>query len=424
MTLLLLLLELFQDAGPAAEGIPLEVLWRDGLRIRSTDGAFEGRVGITLLLDGRHVVDRPDDDTPPLRSAPDSIFVRRARLGVDGTLDPDWAFRVTAGVGTGRGDPGSGSPPNATTATLLDGWIEWRRWPELRIRAGQFFQPVTQEGMTSLTSHEFAERSLQSRLAPGRDLGIGAAGDLAEGRLSYFAMLSHGGALTYGDASSVQDRDDALEISGIVHVRPFAGAGWAALEGLQLSAGGSFGLVGAADGADFDLASPELSILFVDGTGGTFEGRRTRLAGGIAWTRGPVGARAEFLAREDELAAGPSPRDSVRTTGAYAQASWMVTGEEKRFGTRVYPEGSEGAVELALRAATIEVEDVLDAGIAPAGENSGRMSAWTAGIGWWPAPQLRLVLNAIHERSRDPLRFDGRTEDRFTGFLVRAQISF
>ena len=117
------------------EGVPVEVLFRDGLRFRAKDASWEGYLNGFVRVHGRTVFDRPDDDVPPLQATAitlmaatlaTTLYVVISRRGLSRA-----AVRVTtraflpAGVllalaygalvtGFDRGDVGIVAPLNAT----------------------------------------------------------------------------------------------------------------------------------------------------------------------------------------------------------------------------------------------------------------------------------------------------------------------
>ena len=95
-------------AGVARAGEPLEVEWKNGLRLRSTDGAFEIRPRVFVQVDAAGF--RDDDDVNAALAAeaeegedPDAFQggaeVRRARTGFEGTL-----YGAVSGYVGGRTD--------------------------------------------------------------------------------------------------------------------------------------------------------------------------------------------------------------------------------------------------------------------------------------------------------------------------------
>lgn len=423
-----LLLALLQAPAPEAakpDEVPLEVYFKDGLRFRSKDGVFEGRIGGRFIGHYRGIFDRPDDDTAPLRSVPDAFFVRQIRFETEGLYRKEWGYKVQVDFLSGQYNQPSGVGPVSVTGTLRDGYLEWRRYPEFMLRLGQFFESISVEDASSTRFIDFAERSVMSRLLPGRELGLEARGTLFGGCLGYFAMLSNGNALLNDQGRSVTDSNDEKEISALLHVKPFATGDADGLKGLRLSVGASFTDQDDVASQNFDLVSTELSILYLNSVAGgpSLDGHRWRLVPQIAWPIGPFALRAEFLLRKDALADGAA-ESALESRGYYGSVSYILTGEDKVLDDRIVPQGDWGAVEILARYANLKVDNVFEAGLAAPAGNSDEVSTVTVGANWWVTRNVRLTLNVIRESYEDELGFDQRTEDTFWGILFRGQVDF
>ncbi len=391
----------------------VDVFYRDGLRFRARDAAWEGYLTGFVRVHARTVLDRPDDEAPQLRTVPDSVFVRNARLETGGVYRRDLAYRFQADFASGTINQETGAAASTTSTKLRDAWLEWRRYPWMSIRFGQFHEPCTGEELSSGRHLEFAERSPLNRLAPGREQGVQVYGVLPGDVLRYYLMASNGGGLVNDDGRSVPDADDEKELSGIV----FADL----LDGLRMGLGGSITDVDGVRGAEFEQTSPELSVLWLDPTSGTFDGLRRRVDASLRFHHGPGLIRAEALWRDDELEGSPERRLEAR--GAFATASWLLTGEAKRPDQRVTPEGEWGAFELAFRICRVEFRNAEESGLAGPGD-AERLTTLTFAATWWATRFFRLSIDLVHERYSGDLDVDGASVDALTGFLLRAQVDF
>lgn len=409
--------------------LPVEVYWKDGLRFRTKDGVMEARIGGRFLGHYRNVFERPDDDEGGAgnnrRSVPNSAFVRQARLEMEGTYAKEWGFKVQADFGSGLYNQSDATVnPSNVTGTLRDAFVEWKRWKEFQLRLGQFFEPVSQEDITSSRFIDFAERSPMNRLLPGREIGLQASGSLFDDVLNYAVMGLNGGALINDQGRAVNDREDEKELAVLLRVKPFVSSGQDLLKGLRLGLGASIGTVDNIASSGFDLVTTELSILYLDSGGGpVFDGQRTRVVPQISWPIGPFCLSAEYLIREDELIDG-SAEGEVESAGYYVAVTFIVTGEEKKPENRIVPKGDWGAVELALRFANVTVDNAVDAGIAAAAGNSEEVQTITAGVNWWITRYVRVTLNFIVENYDEEVAFATREEDSLFGVLFRGQIDF
>lgn len=406
------------------EKSPVDVWFEDGLRFKSKDGNFEARIGGRYLAHYRAIFDRPEDDTTPFQTVPNTFFTRQARLETEGTLLKEWGYKVQVDFGSGAiNQTGLTQATANVSGTLRDGFVEWKKWKEFTIRFGQFFEPISQEDVSSTRFIDFAERSPMNRLMPGREIGLQFAGVLMNNELSYAAMLCNGNALLNDQGRSVVDSNDQKEIGGGLRYSPFLHIGGDALKGLRLGLAGSYGKVQNLAAGGFDLISTELSVLYAEATGGTFDGYRGRLNPQISYTCGPFALRGEYVYRVDEIAQGAAP-DKLRTKGWYGYATVILTGEHKKVEDRIVPGGDWGALELGFRVGQVHIEDAFTSGVYTAAGNTDTATSYTFGVNWWITRNVRVTLNVIREKYRDPLAFDIETRSMLMGTILRAQVDF
>jgi phosphate-selective porin OprO/OprP len=409
---LLALLACLQDK--PSEETPLDVFYKDGLRFKTRDGTFEGYLNGYLRIHGRTIFDRPDDGTAPLRTVPDTIWMREARLETGGTFNKKWAYRFQLEFDSGAYNQSTGAAPSGVTTLLQDGWVEWRADRAFNVRLGQFQIPCSAEEYDSTRAQRFAERSPMNRLVPGREMGLEVHGGLLENRLTYLAAVCHGQGYLKDKGRGTVDGDDEKEAAFLLHAFP--------LDNVRLSLGGSIGGVDDTPASNFDLISYGLTVLYLDSTAGTFDGLRKRGSAAVTAWSGPAGLRAEILYREDGLK--DSPEDDLESLGWTVSGSLLLTGEDHDPFKRVVPGRDWGALELAVRYARVDVRNAFDAGIAAPAGNSEKVSETTVALTWWHGEHLRVTLQATHEEFEDPLRFDNREEDSLIGLVARVQLNF
>jgi len=387
----------------------------DGLRVKTGDGNLDVHVGGRFQEQLRVVLDRPDAS----RTAPDTFFVRAARIKVDGTFYKDYGFQV-------EGDfPSSSTGPSPT---LQAAFIDWKRFKEFRFLFGQFKAPMSQERLRSALFSDFVESPMLTRFVPGYEIGVQAWGQVD--LLGYQVAIVNGRSHLDNAGRSRHDDNDEKELVARLTATPLAG--------LRFGIGGSItdvddvAITGLAVTA-FDLVTPELGVTYFDpASAGTtaLDGRRTRLNADVSWALGPLCLRGEYLVREDDMVNGALD-EKVKTTAWSATATWILTGEEKNPETRITPahpldfDTGWGAVELAARIAGAELGDEIeDLGISLAGQSNEVTSA-TFGVNWWLTRNVRISANVVREDYKDEIDFGGgRLEDVLTGFLARFQIDF
>ncbi|MCQ4166868.1 OprO/OprP family phosphate-selective porin [Tahibacter harae] len=137
--------------------------------------------------------------------------------------------------------------------------------------------------------------------------------------------------------------------------------------------------------------------------------RRFGLEG--AWAQGPFSLQAEYLT------IGAERRNAADFSGkgAYAYASWVLTGENRPYKSgafsNVKPKNSYGAVEAALRFSTLDLNDGLTRG--------GKQHDWTLGLNWYLGQHIKLQANYIRAFSdRGNLSLDPKITE------LRAQVYF
>jgi hypothetical protein len=168
--------------------------------------------------------------------------LRLARFILDGKIgDFDWRAQIQGTNATGPGQP---------TVQLVDLYAEWRRFPEFKIRAGQFKRCFTYENPTHPITQgwrgyadvinklsAFGDRTGE-RSSGGRDIGIQFAGDLfpnANGR----RILHYQVGVYNGEGVNQKDMDNRKDFIGGIWVMPIKGLrigafGWTGTRGDML----------------------------------------------------------------------------------------------------------------------------------------------------------------------------------------------
>ena len=152
--------------------------------------------------------------------------LRLARFILDGKIgDFDWRAQIQGTNATGPGQP---------TVQLVDLYAEWRKYPEFKVRAGQFKRaftfenpthPITQgwrgyaDAINKLSA--FGDRTGE-RSSGGRDIGIQLSGDLfpnANGRRVFHYQIG----VYNGEGVNQKDMDNRKDIIAGVWVMPIKG---------------------------------------------------------------------------------------------------------------------------------------------------------------------------------------------------------
>ena len=153
------------------------------------------------------------------------------------------------------------------------------------------------------------------------------------------------------------------------------------------------------------------------------------------YTPGPVGLTAEWMqAREQRTNQGLGDVDlsDLITTGWYASATWLVTGEDKEdFNNPRRPlfDGGIGAVELAVRYDELGFESADKIGPAFRNPRAAHIlgnsdKVWTFGINWFVNRWVRVTVNAIREEFEDAVRTPEPGTTEFWSGVARLQLVF
>lgn len=335
-----------------------EITTSDGVTIKP-----RGRIQIDALL-----VNSGDGATPT------GTQVRRFQLGAEGQIGGGFRYSAEASFAGGR-------------LGLEDVLIAYRASEHDEILVGYFKPSITADDMTSDNFTLLLERSAYASIfAPGRRIGIG---------------INHFGS-SWGLRASVSgERDDsALDVGRqeamVAAVRVHANLLRGGSEILHV-AGSSYYARSSSTDRTFSLSQkPEANRALTVLNTGNFAARSGLFLGAeVGFQHGPFIVQIEggTLGFAGDQVGDPS------FWGWSAQASWRLTGESRGYdpmsGTfgRVTPisplgSGGLGAVELGLRAGSVDLDDALVDG--------GRMTTLGGVINWYPLKHTRFGANIIH----------------------------
>ena len=155
-----------------------------------------------------------------------SFNLRLARFILDGKIgDFDWRAQIQGTNAKGPGEP---------TVQLVDLYAEWRKYPEFKIRAGQFKRAFTFENPTHPITQGwrgyadvinrlsgFGDR-VGEKSSGGRDIGVQLSGDIlpnANGR----KLLHYQVGVYNGEGINRSDKNNQKDIIGGIWVMPVKG---------------------------------------------------------------------------------------------------------------------------------------------------------------------------------------------------------
>jgi phosphate-selective porin OprO and OprP len=247
---------------------------------------------------------------------------------------------------------------------------------------GRMKEPFGLEEMTSRRWQDFVNFSLLNQFSPAEDHGVTLLQRGAERSVEYGAALYNG---TGGD-----DLNDDKDVAGRIVVRPWIGTSSRAAR-LQFGAALTYG------DAEADIAGEELDTeakvpFLAFEPGSRLDGRRARAGMEVAWLRGPFAMQAEALQVRQEME-GAGGGEDIRVEGWYAQASWVLTGEDRTWHgidparpmlSHQASERGSGAVQLAARVSQLDLDDrLVSAGLVAASSFPDSVASYDLGANWY-----------------------------------------
>jgi phosphate-selective porin OprO/OprP len=380
------------DRAQSDERLDTYLTTKGGIGLVSSDGEFSASLGGRILIDAAYY----DEDKNSLGNGTE---LRSAQLELEGRFYADFIYELSMDFAEGEAD-------------MKDAWLAYDANYPWRFTVGHFKEPFSLEELTSRKHLTFMERALPNALVPGRNMGIG---------LHWFGEQVSLSAGVFGDDYNDDADDEGDEGWGItsrVTYAPLVNARSVVHLGFAAS------LRKIDDEEKYRVDSrPEshlTDIHYLDS--GTIEQSREQTLAGFeaAWLIGSVSFQGEWI--QSFLQRDGAGR--LEFAGWYLQSSWFPTGESRhyksqpaRFG-RVHPLSDMGALELALRYSTLDLNDVDIEG--------GSSDQITFGLNWYVNPQVRFTMNYIlieNDRSADA---DGDLQhsDKPSIFQLRAQADF
>jgi phosphate-selective porin OprO/OprP len=397
------------------DDLDLKVKWKGAPELSSKDGKFKMKVRGRLNADYDNI-----DQDEAITGQPDvsAAEIRRARLGVEGVLWKDIAYKFEVDFA------------NDTTA-IKDAYFEYI-WEKLAFRFGNFKTFNSLEHLTSSNFVTFMERSaFIEAFQLDRQIGTGALW-----REDHFTLAA--GVFGPHPFDEEEWLDDVKTGAARITVAPInnddtvvhLGASWRYRHGAEdlrddpIPENDQFFLY-RARGADLHLAdrfivTPEI---FDQDTFWGLEG---------AVICGPWSIQGEYGQLNPSIApefAGVDPTYS----GWYVEASWYITGEMRTYkdGEIGRPkvknpvnEGGHGAWQLAAKYDVIDLND--NAALIPDCEMCGEQNTWLIGVNWWLNDHTRFIVN-YNQSSIEGGFLDGaNVNDGATikGFGTRAQVDW
>ncbi len=399
------------DSAKVATAIPGG---EDSFTVRSADGAHSLRLRALLQVDGVFFLDDAEG------SGTDSLFLRRARPILEGTLARIFDFRLTPDFGQGK-------------TVLFDAYVDARFHPLARVRVGKFKPPVGLERLQSASDTAFITRAAPTQLVPNRDVGLQLHGDFRGGFLTYAAMTSNG---TPDGGSADSDTNDGKELSARVFLHPLRRAGSSRFADLGFGLSATHGTnegTPIATGLGTYRSPGDLTFFSYRSDGTTAatvvaDGERTRWSPQAYVYLGRLGILTEYVASSQDVRL--DARAATLTHTAWQGSFTILLTDDMASYRGVNPAKSflvggrgRGAVELAARWSRIEFDDESFPVFADAAKSARRASEVALGANWWMTRNIRLMLN-FDRTAFEGGAADGADRETETVVLSRFQVSF
>lgn len=355
-----------------------------------TTGDGRGQLGLrgNTQIDGRFFLD-DDADT-----GKDEFLARRLRPILTGKYD-DFSFRIMPDFAGGN-------------VRLFDAHVDYKFSDPFQLRFGKFKTPIGLERLQSQTDLTFIERGFANNLAPSRDFGFQAYGDIESGLLEYQVGVFNGNAdLSISDS----DDGDAKDLVARVFAHPFKHSDLYALKGLGVGVGASVGnregTASSASTALGDYRSPGQQRIFAYRTGtaaadNTYaDGEQWRLYPQGYYYYGSLGFMAEYSISSQDVTRGAASR-SLEHEAWQAYLSYVLTGEEASYkGVKpAQPFDLEsdqwGAFEVAARIGGIDFDDGAFPLFANPAASVSEAQGFGLGLNWYLNERVKWQVNYDH----------------------------
>jgi len=372
-----------ETAAAKKKETPLLNAGQEGFSLKSADNRFQLKLRGYAQSDGRFFFADAE------KRFTNTFLMRRIRPIFDGTLDKNFDFYFMLDFGGG-------------TATVQDVYLDFRYWPQARVRVGKFKEPFGLERLQSGANLLFVERALPTNLVPNRDLGAQLHGELAKGAVTY-ALGVFNGVVDGGSADN--DNGDEKDFVGRLFLLPFKNTS-TALQGL------GFGVAGSSGTQKGNVTAPSLpsyrtpaqqtyfsyrSDATAAGTA-IASGKRARISPQGYYYSGPFGLLGEYVISKQEVTRGIIS-ENLQNDSWQVAASYVITGQKTNCRGVTLPkpfepkESNWGAFELAARYSKLNVDRDAFPAFADPAKSAQTATAWAVGINWYLNRNTKLTVD-------------------------------
>jgi phosphate-selective porin OprO/OprP len=359
-----------------------------GFHLTTPDGNNDLHIGGLMQIDQRYYLTQ----TKPTGS---EFLIRRLRPILEGTIARYYDFRLMPDFGNG-------------TTLLYDAYADIHYWPELRLRAGKFKEPVGLEELQEDRNLKFVERALPSALLPNRATGADLHGLFWDQRVEYeVGAFNQVPSNTAAVDTSVNDGKD---FAARLYFHPFANSDRLPLQNIGLGVAGTYGDTRTATTLDTYKSAGQFTLFKYGGTI-VGSGPRYRITPQADWYWGPFGFLGEWVQNTQRVGKpvtfhGGTSIAHPRTISDQAwqvQLSYVLTGEDNGYnGIKPHrdfnPFGSGlGAWEVAARLDQLLIDrDTYNTGLATKSAVANEAFEYAVGLNWYLNENVKLMLDYEH----------------------------
>ncbi len=365
---------------------PIVKVGEEGFSLSSPNHDYNIGFGGIIQGDGRFFTSGND------KNVGSTFFLNRVRPILTGSVAKYYNFNITPDFGQGK-------------VTLQDAYLNITYWDYASLRAGKFKAPLDLERLQSDRDLEFSERSEIQNLVPNRDTGFSLHGRLLDGRLFYDAALMNGVPNNTAADTTDLDNNDGKDFVGRIFATPFEISENEWLKGLGFGVAGSYGDERGSTTSAYKTYG--MSTWFSYTKGVTASGLRARIEPQLYYYWRSFGLMAEYaqdshsLNRNTTVGKAPKARlinatDTFTNTGYFAQASYILTGEDASYGwvKPYHPfdprNGRWGGWELAARISNVNAQSrQFKLGFADPSVSAKTATEWAAGVNWYLTSNIK-----------------------------------
>lgn len=337
--------------------------------IQSDNGDNRLQIGGFVQMDARYAL---DDDQ---QRVTDTFTVRRFRSILQGRLYRHFEYYFNTDFAGGN-------------VTVRDAYFDTVFSRALHVRVGKMKSPFSYERLILVSAMLPVERGLSTQVAPDRDTGIMALGDVAGGVISYAGFIGNG---PVDGGLSDLDTNDAKELVGRAVIRPWGHYPKHVLSSLGVAIAAS---TTSAQPAGLPTFTSPGRQAFFSYSGATGDGERHRWSPQAFYYHGPFGAYGEYVHSQGAIRKGAAIAD-VEHESWQVVGSWVLTGEaagERNVRPKVSfdpPTGHWGAFQVIGRIQSLSVSpNAVALGFTTAG-SSRTAKGYMAGFNWFVAPSVK-----------------------------------